>query len=379
MARAWIVLLAGCGFQSKVQTAEPPTADAAVVDGASTVPCWNLTYQNLEHLSACPASVGDPLHLIADLSINTDGGDSTPSGTRCAALASGTAELCVIAVASLKLDPNVKLSAHGTKALALLAHSIEINGTIDIASHLGGQRGPGSGASGCNTVGTASGGGGGAGGTMSNSGGKGGDQGGVPSNGGHSASSISDTLFRGGCDGGGGADPTGLTAPGVGGHAGGAVWISSDTDPLILGPGAIINASGASGLGGTTLNHGGSGGGSGGVIVLQAASITMHATAAVFANGGHGGGGDQGGVPGTNGLDPSGPTSGGDSGQGGPASGVGGTGYPAAAAQRDGVDGTLTGAGGGGGGGGGAGTIRATTLTNLMGNNVSPAAVKLTP
>ena len=90
MARAWIVLLAGCGFQSKVQTAEPPTADAAVVDGASTVPCWNLTYQNLEHLSACPASVGDPLHLIADLSINTDGGDSTPSGTRCAALASGT-------------------------------------------------------------------------------------------------------------------------------------------------------------------------------------------------------------------------------------------------------------------------------------------------
>lgn len=126
----------------------------------------------------------------------------------------------------------------------MFGHSIEIDGAIDVASHIGGQQGPASDLTGCNSGTRATRNGGGQGGTYDAPLGGEGGAGNVGAGGGDKAGMIAITM-RGGCPGG----PSSGGAATIGGHGGGAVWLAVDTGMLLLGDGAIINASGASGAG----------------------------------------------------------------------------------------------------------------------------------
>ncbi len=379
------VLLAGCGFQSKAHTSDP-TTDASSADdsppGLSV--CWTISdADNNAHWSACTAALVPSIDVVGPVSIDTDGGDSSPPGYTCAPLAAGSQDVCALAAGSITIEMGAVLSAHGTKPLALLGHMIDIQGTIDVASHIHGQRGAGALDSDCNRSQVlAKAGGGGAGGTFGLAGGKGGNQGGMPGSGGPAGSTESGSVLRGGCDGRRGGDGSAGGGPdGVGGAGGGVVWISSDLSMLKLGDRAVINASGASGTGATADGTGGHGGGSGGMIVLQSATITYNANAQIFANGGHGGGGGANGTPGGDGTDPTDPGSGGGGGRGpsaAPMHGDGGAGYPATS-MINGDDGDGASQGGGGGGGGGQGVIRIASNTMIGGSKVSPPPAQSPP
>jgi len=366
MHRAWMVLLAACGFHSPA-----PTASDAML------PCWAISDAAFQ-VSACATTLAAPIDVTVNVSLDTDTGVSNPAGLTCAELAHDSENVCALAASTIKLEPGVRLSAHGTRPLALLGHSIDIGGAIDVASHIGGQQGPASDLSGCNAGARATRNGGGQGGTYDAPLGGEGGAGNVGTGGGAGAGTIAITM-RGGCPGG----PSSGGTAAIGGHGGGAVWLAVDTGMLLLGDGAIINASGASGAGGMAISddRGGYGGGSGGLIALQAPMITRAPSARIFANGGAGGGGAGDGA-GSPGVDPDGPTSGGSGGRpglrggaGSPASG--GPGFPATLRDGGAGVGNEQDGNGGGGGGGGAGAIRVASVTDLGGTNVSPPLVML--
>ena len=391
MQRACLVLLAGCGFHSTATDSDAALSDAASVDADPLLPpgCWMVSDGRAFQASACAPTVVASIDISADVSIDTD--SLNTQGLHCAQLTTGDS-ICALVAGTITIRPNVTLSAHGSKPLALLGHSIDIAGKIDVASHIGGQRGAASNIAGCSPPSLATGAGGGGGGGFGTSGGKGGAPGGAGGAAGGAGGSITLTALTGGCDGGGGGDGSGTSGPpGSGAAGGGAVWIDSDTMPLTIRSGASINASGASGIAGrpvTAFSHGGYGGGSGGLIVLRAATIQLEGTAVVFANGGHGGGGSLTTVAGTDGTDPAGPTgpnAGGGGGNGGGgtagtmAGGDGGAGSwgPGSQDGKDGTKGDNASTGGGGGGGGGAGMIKVASGTTLGGPNVTPTPVML--
>src|SRR5882724_6913081 len=172
MHRAWMVLLAACGFHSPAAT-----------ESNSMPPCVAIS-DPVFHASACATTLADPIDMTVSISLDTDMGISNPAGFTCAELTPDSAKVCALAASAIKIEPSVQLSAHGTRPLVLLGHSIEINGTIDVASHisgqLGGQRGPASGALGCSPGAAATNSGGGGGGGFGGAGGKGGEEGGSP-------------------------------------------------------------------------------------------------------------------------------------------------------------------------------------------------------
>jgi hypothetical protein len=319
------------------------------------------------------------VNIASDLSINTDTGTSSSPSLTCTLAdtnvridkGSEIDGICAIVAGTITIEAGHTLSATGSRSLALFADTINIQGTVDVASHAVGLRGPRSNTAGCNpgtppsdnTFG-------GNGGNFGTEGGLGGNE---PDN--AEGSTIGTNLLRGGCDGlpGRGISLAGKTA----GASGGAVWIASDMGELTLGDSAVINASGAGGLGGD-LAHGGSGGGSGGLIVLQSTAIAISPTsnAQIFANGGGGGGGGSTSQPGTDGGDPADASSGGAAGGGGAGSGAGGTG-----GQGYHDTGTLNAAGDPGqsattgGGGGGAGIIRIVTESSMQTAKISPPPI----
>jgi hypothetical protein len=375
-------------------SASSPDGGSALSDGAivdlSPI-CASIALGTpLFRASACATPTRASIHVTASTSIDTDQGTSDPSGLTCDRVANGNDHLCVLVAPSIVIDPGVVLSAHGSIPLAVFAHALTIHGTVDVASHIGMPVGAGALTDGCTkgTLPKLS--GGGHGGTDAAAGGNGGNGGSQSGTGGTVAPSFGIDIVIGGCGGtlggdgsAGGGDDAGRT---TGGPGGGAVWLVSDTGPLVIDAGAAINASGASGAGGITEGHGGAGGGAGGLIVLQSPSIQLSSSAVIFANGGHGGGGAgtmTGFTGGGNGTDPTGPQSGGGGGTGGAdgsgviTSGDGGPGYPISplTGQDGGTDHH-----GGGGGGGGPGAIRvanATDLTGLTGSNVSPMPLLL--
>ncbi|HET9620718.1 MAG TPA: hypothetical protein VFP84_05110 [Kofleriaceae bacterium] len=385
-----MVLLAGCGFQaSAASDIAGPAPDAGpgtpAQDGPAVTTCWKIQDPDGARWSTCTsAALPASIDVARSVSIDTATGQASVAGFECVALTVDvrggdftTSPLCAVIAQSIKIEPNVTLSAHGSKPFALLAHSIEIEGVIDVASHVNGDRGPGT-TQGCNELTPATQGGGGAGGTFDSpvddkgGGAPGGDEGGAGKTGGKPAGTISTIFLRPGCDGGAGGVGDGAP-PLAGGAAGGAIWIAADTGSLILGASAVINASGAGGLAGARANQGGSGGGSGGLIVLQAPSLTVDPMAKVFANGGGGGGGAQGDDPGDPGHEPIDPPDN----PAGPndTDGSGGIGYSIAHNSKPGKVGGGDG-GGGGGGGGGAGVIRVVTrsATPPKSPNISPPA-----
>ncbi len=396
MQRVLLVLLAGCGFQSPAagggSTADASTSDASSADATSSG-CWTIATSNpVFNVSACvaPADITDTIDVSSNTSIDTDARTSNTSGFGCVPLVSGN--VCALVAKSIVIKQGITLSAHGSKPLALLGHDIDVEGTIDVASHsMGGlqAKGPAADRTDCNVPTSAAVNGGGAGGTYdsqhtdgSDEGGDGGNAGTNGSNGGKAAGSISVDSLLGGCAGAPSSGGPAVAGDTIGSHSGGAVWISADTGTLMIGSNATINASGAGGVGGKvdSGNRGGYGGGSGGLIVLQAPMITQSPNAKIFANGGGGGGGDANGTVGSAGNDPldqrgagggkgakSSPDQGGDGGQG----------YTAVSptAKNGGTGSSDTSGGGGGGGGGGA--IRVLSNTTIMGPNVSPVPIQL--
>ncbi len=382
MQRAWVALLigsVGCGFSSSNSGKDAGTGVDAPPPDAPVKTSWSLT--DTSDGTAWAAStlhaIGGPLEIASNTVIDTDAQANcivvevdvtTSEVTR--------AEVCAVFASSITIKAGATLTSHGKLPLALFAPTIDVEGAIDVASHLGGGTGAGANIAGCNPSAAATGGGGGAGGAWTISGGIGGDQGGSAGTGGRFEHAIAATLLRGGCEGrrGGDGSPSGGDDT-AGGSGGGALWISTNSSindgpvsggTLTLGPTSVINASGAGGIGGSVGGHGGSGGGSGGLIVLQSKTITQDGGAKIFANGGHGGGGSSTTTAGLDGTDPIAPTSTGGGGTGGDDGGNGGNGYPASGNNLAGIAGSTT--SGGGGGGGGGGVIRADT-TSLLGNN----------
>jgi hypothetical protein len=414
MQRVWVALLAGsigfgCHSSSGNSNANDagPDAQPVLPDGTVTqtdvcVKLKDTTY-NIDWSGCTSAEIPDSIELTQSASIDTMTGSSTTIGLNCLVIpvqivvagAMTEVDVCAIAAGTLKIDAGVKLSASGKRPLVLFGHSVDIEGTVDVASHINGQRGAGSDSVGCNpSLTSAKADGGAAGGSYGTTGGKGGDQGGQGNSGGPAGGTIAAQFFRGGCDAGNGGDGTNNPKTG-GGAGGGAVWIVSDMGMLKIGSAAVINASGAGGMAGKTPGGGGSGGGSGGMIVLQSTILTLDPNAQIYANGGGGGGGALGANAGTNGGDPSGIGDGGGTGLGGKAAklgstqlamppvglpGDGGSGYHHGSKDADdGGAGDTAMAGGGGGGGGGGGTVRAASNTTFDASNVSPAPVQWDP
>jgi hypothetical protein len=401
MRRAWVVLLAGCGFQSHAgpssspppdgQVDAAPAIDALISDVISdvmipAVPCWHLDSNSFDvHLSACPPIGPDHLDITADVSIDTGTGTSTQPMISCAVISDGPEQICALSANLITIAASVTLTAHGPRPLALLAHDINVLGTIDVASHLGQPAGAGTTPVGCNGSRNATQLGGGGGGGFSLAGGPGGDQGKTTGSGAAGGATITVKSLRGGCagTGGGSGGPTG-DPHGIGGAGGGSVWLSADTGVLTLGNAAVINASGAGGAGGGATSHGGSGGGSGGLIVIHAKMIIRLATTSlIFAAGGGGGGGAQDDVAGQPGHDPTSPTGNAAGGSGGSMqqganSGNGGSGAPSS--SMAGSDGDTGDTGSGGGGGGGTtGLIWVASQTTLSTSNVAPAPIAIGP
>jgi hypothetical protein len=288
----------------------------------------------------------------------------------------GTVEVC--AIEGDTIQSNATVSVHGSRPLALFAHtSITLGGNIDASSVRANlDRGPGANPTTCTAVnGTANaaGGGGGAGGTFSTKGGNGGNGGGATGTLADDAVAPPFNTLRGGCRGG---DGQGVTR--VGGDGGGAVFLAAHQTININ---AIIDVSGAAGFGGETGKNGGAGAGSGGMIVIHAATVTLQANAKLVANGGGGGGGAGVNTAGANGSEVNGSmpalaAPGGDSngGMGGACDGGRG--------GAQGID-ALPGANnanGAGGGGGGVGVIRIlgglANLASIPATTASPTPTK---
>jgi hypothetical protein len=287
-----------------------------------------------------------------------------------------------IVVDSFKLGPLATLVVTGTHPLLIASwDEIEIEGTLDVSSPRGGQLGAGANPDSCgDSTGDPGdtdneGGGGGGGGGLGGDGGDGGDgdDGSEGGDGGSKGDKLDATPsnIRGGCSGGGGGDGTNVGGGNRGG-GGGAVYLVAQNNITVAG---ILHAGGAGGEGGDGdlgPRPAGGAGGSGGYIGLEAATVTLTASAVLAANGGGGGGGannNQGG----NGDD--GPPTDGPAAQGGTGEGNGGDG------GDGGIQGSLDGGNGqrgatdrgGGGAGGGVGFI----IVNSA--NFIPSTAKLSP
>jgi hypothetical protein len=365
----WLSLAFGCSFDHSFPTnggSEGGSIDSSVAmqDSSLVFPtdggpnCWTLAGIGLQFCLADPLSGN--VTVGSNTSIAT--GSSGTGALQCKALQSGSSNVCVIAASTITINAARTLSAQGTRPLVLVASTITVDGTIDVASHYGGQRGAAADAPGCDNGKLATNSGGGQGGSFGGKGGDGGNQDGQSSSRGQAGQPLTIASLRGGCRGGGGGGESS-----GGGSGGGAVALLADH--LMLSAAARINASGSGGKGAEEGDKGGDGAGSGGMIVLSANTLLIDPSALVFANGGHGGGGSGDSASGGTGSDPIAPASGGDGGIGVGNAGSGGTGFPAT--TRDGTSGTSSGAGGGGGGGG-AGVIKLYAPPTFAGPNMSP-------
>lgn len=261
---------------------------------------------------------------------------------------------CVIAATDLTVDAGT-LAVTGAKPLVLVATgTLTVGGSIDVASHRGGQQGAASNDPLMCDAGTPpNNNGGGAGGSFGGAGGHGGNNGGTAGN------MKPTNAMRGGCPGQDGKSGT----FGVKGLGGGVVYLIGGTKIVVSGN---INASGAAGNAGVMNNAGAGGGGSGGLIGLDS-PIVMNA-GAIFANGGGGAEGSGNNTKGNDGMES---VNGLVAGPSGSASGIGGDGGAGGAtgAAVDGADGT---GGGGGGGGGGVGAVKLFQAATITGGVVSP-------
>jgi hypothetical protein len=301
--------------------------------------------------------------LTGTVNLETAGQINTDSSPSCSADVTSPSGLCVIAGDTINVT--AAISATGSRPLVLVANTITIagGGSLDVASHRGGQVGASANSVLCDpgtAPGTSRGGYGGSFGGQGGNGGSGSGGGG----GGTAGATQTATVVRGGCAGSGGGGGN----PGVLGNGGGAVYLIATTSITVDG---TINASGGGATGGNNGDSGGGGGGSGGMIGLDAPTIGGGGGGRIVANGGSGGEGSGDSTGGNDGNDPNpatpgtAPAGGGGASTGGGNGGGGSTGTPGnGGTGNNGLD-------GGGGAGGGVGVIR-TFGTFTFGGQISP-------
>lgn len=375
---AALALCAACGFHPNVVAGD---GDGGTTDGDApghdSMPppeaigpgCYGTGF-----ITVCPVTMpSNPLH-IGNMHINTD--DTT--GT-CIPL-DPPQPVCVIAGSDVKIQNF--LSAEGSKPLIVLSLStLDVMGTIDVASHRSGSpqaSGAGASTATCVTRDAVGDTGGGAGGSFGTKGGNGADEG-THTNGGTASTEITPTALRGGCPGGHGRPFT--ATENEGGRGGGVVDLISVMS-ISIGPAAEINASGEGGGGASPVNTGGGGGGAGGLIVFDAPTLSYDSFGVIYANGGGGGGAtsDNTVAEGSSGTDPSNYNFGGNGGFGVPgmfqSNPAGGSGGDGASFTNTGADNGHDGrhGGGGGGGGGGFGVIKVLQAAPPNGR-ISPPAI----
>lgn len=335
--------------------------DPGSLDGAPRVDAKVFLDAGEPGVTCVGAGIGKVCFMDADVptaAVTLTGTIDTDTDAMCSTKVVGHPAWCVVAGTTVTVTSSLAVTGGRPLVLAGVAGDVSIPGTLDVASHKGGQTGAAA-ASGndCDPGMAPNNNDGGAGGSYGAKGGKGG-------NGDATHAVPGDTKplgLRGGCAGQDGK--SGMN--GTGGKGGGAVYLISTTQIVV---GGAINASGAAGTAGKSGDAGGGGGGAGGFIGLDAPAIMNGG--AIFANGGAGAEGSGNTTPGNDGTESvngakalggaNGTTNGGDGGDGGA------TGSPA------GTDGK-NGGGGGGGGGGGVGYIKLYQATQIMGGTVSPA------
>src|SRR5882672_3725138 len=182
MRTACVLFLIGCGFQSRTAGNPGTGSDASVLPDSDQVDlsqiCPMIALGSPQFMAAACATPTQALvRITASTSFDTDLGTSTPdNGLRCVRVSTDNSatdpnDVCVLAAASIVIEPGVVLSAHGLIPFALFARSFTLQGTVDVASHLGGPLGAGSLRSGCIPGTLPTGGGGGRGGDAADRGG----------------------------------------------------------------------------------------------------------------------------------------------------------------------------------------------------------------
>ena len=292
----------------------------------------------------CAPALSDVQLSLASFIRTDTGGDCTSFATQASNEVPG---VCVIYARTINV-PSAGVRVEGPRPLVLVAiESIEVEGVLDVASHVTSMPGAGANPAGCEPLAaakssTGGGKGGGAGGTAQGAGGAGGSAG-TDGEGAQPKVAVAPGVVRGGCSGDIGVAPNPCTP----GRGGGAVYLIAGSS-ITINNGGKIDASGSGASGGGSS---GCGGGAGGMIGFDAPQIVSNGI--LMAVGGGGSSGNNAGVQG--GSDPSSPALGGSGG----GNNAGGAGGPGAGGT------TLTGFAGasvsqllnGGGGGGGAGWI----------------------
>jgi hypothetical protein len=281
--------------------------------------------------------------------------DVDTDGTLCDA---AIPQFCVIAGTTVTIGGTVDV--HGGRPLVIVGtESIDITGTLDVASHTGDNAKTGPSATACNAPIAAQSHGGGAGGSLGTPGGAGGGD--MPGQAG--PLEVLTTKLHGGCKGGLGAN-----AGGDPGDGGGAVYLVAGASITVDG---AIDASGGGGHGSHQNGGGGGGAGSGGMIVFDTPHLAFGGNAQIYANGG-GGGEGRGGMDGNDGKDPESPTAAATGGNGGTSGGDGGDGAIMVSPGGGGKNSSQNMQEGGGGGGGGTGIIKVFHATIPATGLVSP-------
>lgn len=363
-----LVLTCGCRQIFGLDAPTPLRADGSQVmdasgDGADRVSdaapplCFGREFLGL---SACLAN--PPIAaLVVPVSTSID----TDSFSLCAPLLTSSQDLCVVAAQSIMIASGAVIRVTGSRPLVLFSPtSIEIAGTLDVASHLGApaSSGPAENPMVCGATQAGAVQGGGAGGSFGTAGGDGGR--GVAQNSlpGQARPAFTTNSFHGGCRGGLGANAD-LNVGAA--YGGGALAMFADTVKVT----GTINASGMAGHGGAAGSSGGNGGATGGMIVVSAPMITVQYPGQVFAVGGGGGGGASNAAAGLDGNEAASYSGGVPGGQGGNNAGDGGNAFPFVDSGQPGSG--LNGAGGGGGGGG-VGEIMLFTSSTFLGSRIAP-------
>jgi hypothetical protein len=361
---ALVSVATGCGFTPGA-TSQALPGDGGDVDADPTIDSTVISADAPIFVDAL-ACLGGGLATVClqplpSQPLVLSGTIDTTTSPDCAVMMLGGIETCVLAGTTVQVAALTTYTATGTRPLVIVAtDSVDIAGTLDVASRRGQPAGAGASTAVCAAPATTpkndtGGAGGGAGGSFGDVGGNGGtgdinNNGGSAGNapGGTPAAAIKPTLIRAGCPGGAGGNGGGnVGSPGTGG---GAVYLIAG---MQISVGGGIVASGGGGGGGGFDESGGGGGGSGGLVGLDAPSVMVEGTlASTGGGGGEGSGITASGNPGANGTANASRASGGIGGDSEGGNGGQGSGGASTTGSNGGNEN-----GGGGGGGGGAGII----------------------